>query len=155
MSLPLPDGTVVILKAPDVAPSSVVEVWVERFDPALGEDFGWRREPDAVVVPEVKTVKRRPAGQSLSAKQRARAQKLLRQGTFDVLLKENLLGKLVITPTLWEGTVTLPEAPGGNIRYRLAIAEYEEYLVDDPRPYDPVPTAKDRRLVFIEYLELS
>jgi hypothetical protein len=155
MSLPLPDGTVVTLKAPDVAPSSVVEVWVERFDPALGEDFGWRRVPDVVVVQEAKTAKTRPAGQSLSAKQRARAQKLFRQGTFDVLLKEDLLGRLVITPTLWEGTVTLPQAPGGNIRYRLAIAEYEEYLVDDPRPYDPVPTAKDRRLVFIEYLELS
>jgi hypothetical protein len=41
------------------------------------------------------------------------------------------------------------------VRYRLAIAEYEEYLVDDDRPYDSVPTKKDRRLVFIEYVELT
>jgi len=48
-SLSLPDGTILDLHAPNVAPSSVVEVWVERFDSAPGEDFGWRREPDAIV----------------------------------------------------------------------------------------------------------
>ena len=38
---------------------------------------------------------------------------------------------------------------GGFNRYRLVIAEYEEYIVDDQRPYDKVPTMKDRRLVFV------
>ena len=51
--------------------------------------------------------------------------------------------------------MTLPEVPGGTARYRLAIAEYEEYLVDDAMPYDRIPTKKDRRLVFIEYVELG
>jgi hypothetical protein len=40
-------------------------------------------------------------------------------------------------------------------RHRLVIAEYEEYLVDDDRPYDPVPTKKDRRLVYVEHVELK
>jgi hypothetical protein len=51
--------------------------------------------------------------------------------------------------------VHLPEAPGASARYRLVIAEYEEYLADDSRPYDRVPTAKGRRLVFVEHVELT
>ena len=157
MSVKLPDGTVVTLEAPGVARSSVIEVWVERFDPALGRDFGWQREPDAVVQRDLTPLKKRPAvaKKATLAKQRARAKELLRRREFDVLIRENLIDKIFITPMLWEGTVTLPQAPGGETRYRLAIAEYEEYLVDDPRPYDPVPTKKDRRLVFLEYVDLG
>jgi hypothetical protein len=66
-----------------------------------------------------------------------------------------LIGKVFITPPLWKGSVTLPQAPGGRTRYRLAIAEFEEYLVDDADPYDQMFTKKDRRLVFIEHVELS
>ena len=66
-----------------------------------------------------------------------------------------LVGHVLVTPTLWQGTVTLPPAPVDAPRYRLVIAEYEEYLVDDATPYDPIPTKKDRRLVFIEYVELD
>jgi len=51
--------------------------------------------------------------------------------------------------------VTLPEPPSGGRRYRLVIAEYEEYLVDGLFPYGRVPTAKDRRLVFVEHVELT
>lgn len=49
----------------------------------------------------------------------------------------------------------LPQAPSPETRFRLVIAEYEEYLVDDERPYDPLVTKKDRRLVFVEHVELS
>ena len=42
-------GTVVSLVPAAVSPSSVVDVWVERLNPAHGEDFGWARDPDAVV----------------------------------------------------------------------------------------------------------
>jgi hypothetical protein len=150
MSLRLLDGSVVTLEPAKVAASSVVEVWVERFDPALGEDFGWQREPDAVVARDVKQ-KKKP---SPAAKLRKKALQLFRQRKVDVLLEQNLV-RFLITPTLWEGSVTLPQPPGGQVRYRLAIAECEEYLVDDDRPYDPVPTKKDRRLVFIEYVELG
>jgi len=55
---------------------------------------------------------------------------------------------------IWDGDVTLPAAPGPHDRYRLVIGEYEEYVVDDDRPYDRVPTKKDRRLVFVEHVEL-
>ena len=51
--------------------------------------------------------------------------------------------------------MTLPQAIDGTVRYRLAIAECEEYLVDDAMPYDRIPTKKDRRLVFVEYVELG
>jgi hypothetical protein len=54
---------------------------------------------------------------------------------------------------LWEGTVTLP--PNAQDRYRLVVAEYEEYLIDDATPYNPTPSAKGRRLVFVEHVPLS
>jgi hypothetical protein len=73
------------------------------------------------------------------------------------LLKTKLLDRVFVTPTLWSGTVRLPsEESADQTRYRLAIAEYGEYLVDDePIRYDRIPTSKDRRLVFIEHVELS
>ena len=84
-----------------------------------------------------------------------RVVKLQRERKYDVLLRENLAEKLFYVIPLWSGEVTLPEEPGGDTRYRLVIAEYEEYLVDDDRPYDAVPEAKDRRLVFVEHVELE
>lgn len=157
MNVQLPDGTILDLHAPQVAASSVVEVWVERLDPALGEDFGWRREPDAIVqrgLTEALPLPLQPAKATI-AKARARASDLLQHREFEALIDEGLIHHIFITPRLWQGTVTLPKAPSGAIRYRLAIAEYEEYLVDDASPYDRIPTRKGRRLVFIEYVELT
>ena len=56
-------------------------------------------------------------------------------------------------PSLWQGTVTPPA--GLDARLRLVVAEYEEYLVDDETPYDRVPEKKDRRLVYVEHIELG
>jgi hypothetical protein len=156
-SLRLLDGTILDLHAPSVAPSSVVEVWVERFDPALGEDFGWRREPDASVQQggsQPHLGAHAPTEATL-ANARLRAADLLRHREFGALIDEGLVGHIFVTPTLWDGVVTLPQPPGGTARYRLVIAEYEEYLVDDAMPYDRIPTKKDQRLVFIEYVELG
>lgn len=133
----------------DVARSSVVEIRVERLEPALGEDFGWRPEPHAIVQQGLAQTRPRPLGLL-----KARAADLLRHREFTALIDEDLVGHLLVTPTLWQGTVTLPESAEGT-RYRLAIAEYEEYLVDDETPYDPPPTRKDRRLVFVEHVELD
>ena len=36
-------GTVTELTPAAVSPTSVIEAWVERLDPAKGEDFGWER----------------------------------------------------------------------------------------------------------------
>ncbi len=155
-SVKLPDGTILDVHAPTVASSSVVEVWVERLNPALGEDFGWQREPNASVLPDAPLPKKKtPVGDKKQlARQRILAKQLLRQRNFDALIAENLIDRLFITPTLWAGTVTLPSHEE-DTRYRLAIAEYEEYLVDDTQPYDAIPTRKDRRLVFIEYVDLN
>ena len=62
---------------------------------------------------------------------------------------------IFVTPTLWEGTVTLPQSAREAARDRLEIAAYEEYLVDDAMPYDRIPTKKDRRMVFVEHVELG
>jgi hypothetical protein len=158
MSVKLIDGTFINLQAPPVAPSTAIDVWVERFDPAWGEDFGWRREPDAIVQRGVQLLGRVAsiAGKKVSlATQRARAKHLVQEREFEAVVKEGLIDKVFITPPMWDGSVTLPQKPGGATRYRLVIAEYEEYLVDDATPYDKIPTKKDRRLVFIEYVELD
>jgi hypothetical protein len=149
MSRVVPDGSTITLKAPEVAPSSVVEVSVERNDPALGEDFGWRRDPDVVVHRDTTPIRR-----SAEARSAARA-KELRPRSLGQQLQAGLPGPILLVPPLWEGSVTLPPPPGSGTRYRLAIAEYEEYLIDDATPYDAIPTLKDRRLVFIEYVELT
>jgi hypothetical protein len=154
-SLRLIDGTVLDLHAPEVASSSVVEVWVERFDPTLGEDFGWTRETSAVVQ---KSHEFQPhqiphsAASATLAHARVRANDLLKHREFEALIEEGLIGHVFVTPTLWDGAVTLPDSPA---RYRLVIAEYEEYLVDDAMPYDRIPTKKDRRIVFVEHVELG
>jgi hypothetical protein len=149
-SVKLPGGGVLNVHAPAVASSSVIEIWAERFDPALGADFGWIREPNAAVT---RDANRRT--KAVPSAQRARALKLVKERRHDLLLKEGLIGSILVTPTLWQGSLTLPQAPGGGTRYRIAIAEYEEYLIDDETPYDRIPTKKDRRLVFIEYVELT
>ena len=146
---------------PDVAASSVVEVWVERFDPALGEDFGWKRERDAIVQKGVTMPPWQPTHVRKAAitRQRVRAKELYREREFAALIDERLIDKIFVTPTLWDGSVTLPEAPAQGTRYRLAIAEYEEYLVDNPgdpeKAYDLFLKTKGRRLVFIEHVELA
>jgi hypothetical protein len=148
------DGTIVNVQAPSVAPSSVVEVWVEHFDPAWGEDFGWRRERGAIVRQGAPALHALSPARASVPNARNRAVDLLQHREFEALVDESLVGQIVIAPTLWDGTVTLPPARAG-VRFRLAITEYEEYLVDDAMPYDQIPTKKDGRIVFVEYVELG
>jgi hypothetical protein len=155
MSLRQLDGTVIEVRAPDVASSSVLEVWVERLNVALGEDFGWQREAGAVVRRATRGSSSVPSAEVSRVQALARGTDLLHYREFTALVDEGLLEYVFVTPRLWEGTVRLPDAPGEGARYRLAIAEYEEYLVDDATPYDRIPTSKGRRLVFVEYLELD
>jgi len=154
MSLRLPDGSVVSLVPAVVSPSTVVEVWVERLNPAQGEDFGWVREPDAVVRSDAPTRTRRASAKTI-ARERARARRLLQNREFEELARADLVGRIRLIPTLWEGTVALPEPRSPKTRYRLVVAEYEEHLVDDAMPYDRIPTEKDRRMVFVEHVELA
>jgi hypothetical protein len=155
-SLRLLDGTILDRHAPEVAATSIFEVWVERLDPAMGEDFGWHRDPDALVQKADSRLHAVPASaaSATAAKARVRADDLLKHREFEAMIDEGLLGHVFVTPTLWNGTVTLPQSPGETARYRLVIAEFEEYLVDDAMPYDRIPTKKDRRMVFVEHVEL-
>jgi hypothetical protein len=147
---------------PKVAASSVVEVWVERFEPTLGEDFGWLRETQAIVQSDAQARTQGTTNvlvnERLTSRDRARAKELLKAREFEALIDEGLISQIFVSPTLWEGSVTLPAPTAAATRYRLAIAEYEEYLVDPPGnpeyAYDLYRKAKDRRMVFIEYVEM-
>lgn len=156
-----PGGIPIVVRPPDVAASSVVEVWVEYFDPALGEDFGWKRETGAFITNRLAAEPPDDPRLTTAASIRrasTRANELLIHREFEALVDENLVTQVFATPTLWKGSVRLPNIPinGTARRFRLAIAEYEEYIVDDADDaYDPFIKTKGRRLVFIEHVELE
>ena len=147
-----------------VAKGSVIEVWVEKLDSRLGEDFGWQRTTDAAVTPQQPendgfASPSEPVAQTIfigsrPVADRQKAQELLAARDVESLTRDRLIDVVRSWQRLWGGNVVLPAPPNECNRYRLVIAEYEEYLVDDDRPYDRVPTRKDRRLVFVEHIEL-
>lgn len=153
----------VVFGEANISPTSVVEVWVECLDSSLGEDFGWKRETEAIVRDDLADTNADPTLMNFTvAQRRARAKELMIHREFEAVVEEGLIDQVFISPTLWKGSVTLPVTPASGIqkRYRLAVAEYEEYLVDDDGDdrggdaYDRFLMSKDRRLVFIEYVEL-
>jgi hypothetical protein len=150
MSVINPVGTPETLVPADPSGTPVFDVWLERLDESLGEDFGWQRVAEGVSVTPSRLGPRRIA----TAAQRARGLQLVAERRFDLAVKENLVDLVLSITPAWEGDVQLPILDPSR-RYRLVIVEYEEYLADDSRPYDPVPTRKDRRIVFVEHIELS
>lgn len=130
-------GLVEMVAPAQVSERSVVEVWLERLDPQWGEDFGWQRVSDALVTTRSPAPATPPlvhlSGPSLG-------------------VKNALTAGISLWRTLWEGDVALPVDDGA--RYRVVIAEQEEYVVDDSRPYDKTPTRKGRRTVFVEKVEV-
>lgn len=137
-----------------VSPHPVVEVTLEQLDPAMGDDFGWRRIAGGEAAgPD--------AARGLSPEQAVRAGGLLGARQFDTVLRDGLAERIALAPPLWEGTVTLPEAHDGT-RLRVAVAEYEEYPIDgEAEPDDRLDhhsatrTRTGRRLVFVEYIEVD
>jgi hypothetical protein len=183
VSLPVPGTTRTERRTVSgIAKGNIVEVTVERLEVerGLGPDFGWQRVAEATITEGIpdEPVRRPPVSRTPrpSASRRgapavlteterlARAKSLLAAADHVTLVKEALLDQVVAFAPMWEGTVLLPEAPSDTRRYRLVIAEYEEYLVDDvargpseeefPEPYARPPVAKNRRLVFVEHVEL-
>jgi hypothetical protein len=146
-------GVVTIITPSGISPRNIVEAWLERLDPDLGEDLGWSRVPTTVALDGSGASQTLVA--PLSQRARKRAETLLTQRNFTVVVSEGLLERVLQLQPLWSGTVTLGENPVAGRRYRLVIAEYEEYLVDDSTPYVPPDTAKGRRLVFVEHVELG
>ncbi len=155
-------------ESPSISPSGVIEVWVERLEPELGEDFGWRRETGAVVQPKAsiagavagglaeQAFERTSAlaGRFVPADRLSQGLELYRDRRYAELASERLVEEIFPFLFLWRGEVTLPAGARDGERYRLVIAEYEEYLVDDRESDDPSATQKGRRLVFVEHVEL-
>ncbi|MFO1498978.1 MAG: hypothetical protein U1G07_11400 [Verrucomicrobiota bacterium] len=96
-----------------------------------------------------------PFARPAAASTRLQAADLVAKRRFDAVARERMIDLVRALQTLWEGDVILPSVPSSSDRFRLVIAEYEEYLVDDSRPFDKVPTRSDRRLVFVEHVELT
>lgn len=136
-----------------VSSKSVVEVWVERLDPARGEDFGWLRVGNATVV-EDGTGTRRATLSFVTADRIGRVVQLQAQRNYVTLAREKLADAVFLVQPLWSGTVTLPTNTDLSQRHRLVVAEYEEYLVDPDNIWEPLAT-KGRRLVFVEHVELD
>lgn len=135
----------------EVAQKSSVEIWVERLNEARGEDFGWERVAGATATPSSPDLFKIPFRASPKV---TRALELQSARKFTAIAQEGLIDQIYVVKPLWDGTVQFSGGPGGQ-RHRLVIAEYEEHLVDDRHPYDPVPEQKGRRLVFVEHVELD
>jgi hypothetical protein len=151
MSIPNPvTGTAETLVPAKPSGTPVFQLWVERLNETLGEDFGWERIAGGSVTPTRGLIRRR----FVTAAQRTRARQLVKQRQFEQVVSEGLVDAVVTVAPIWQGEIVLPAFEPSR-RYRLVIVEYEEYLVDDTRPYDPVPTKKDRRVVYVEHVELT
>ncbi len=144
-----------------ISPRNIIELWIERLSPALGEDLGWNRVSTSVVAesgsgsPFVPVRPVRPGMmRRATPREVTRANELVAGRRFDVLLNEHLLELVLAMEPLWSGMVTLTDGPVEGQRYRLVIAEYEEYLADDATPYQSPTSGKARRLVFVEHVEL-
>lgn len=138
-----------------VASSSVVEVWVEKLDPSLGEEFGWKLDPEARVV-SATPAPLRLAQTPFNATFEEQRVKLSAQRKFTELAQSIAqLEPIRLWPQLWNGSITLPPNQAAGSRYRLAVTEFEEYIVDDATPYNKTPSAKNRRIVFLQYVPLT
>ncbi len=166
MSIPSPIGGAPRIVTPSgISPTNVIELWLERLEPDLGEDLGWVRVPTTVSLgtgvlpPTLPTLPGRPRPiiieKPVTDREIKRADSLLAKRDFRAVLSEGLLERVAQLTPLWSGTVTLSENRMPGRRYRLVIAEYEEYIVDDATPYERPDTAKERRLVFVEHVELA
>ena len=138
-----------------VSSHSVVEVVVEQLDPSLGEDFGWRAvargEPALQDEPRSSPPDARAfEAARLSPESVLTARQKVAARDFESLLKDGLAERLFVAPTLWDGRINLPRA-GTGVKLRIVVAEYEEYAVDDAGPR----TGTERRLVFVEHVELA
>jgi len=156
-----------------ISAKNVIEVWVEQLNAAQGEDFGWYRvaadtsgwgpatevtTADAGVrLASSTTVKATTTTTSTASRLTVEKATVAEKGP--VLAGENA----TVVPTnpsaewaaLWSGAIDLPSAPSATKRFRLVVAEYEEYLADGPNPYGNRPEMKTRRLVFVEHVELT
>lgn len=148
-------GKIVVHVPADISKQNVIEVWVEKLTASQGEDFGWQRVATGVESTMTETLAKGGDVVVRSADRVKRATELMSARKFDAVVSESLLDAAMELPTLWSGSVTLPAASPGGTRYRLVVAEYEEYLADGPDIYAKSLDQKGRRLVFVEHVELT
>ena len=163
-------GKAYIEQTVSIAETTVIEVWVERLDPDKGEDFGWTRVYDATL--QLATAQAATTTTSASKTKNVRsaaAKKATTKATSKLSTQrapvQRVPGGVLVeelqwfrTP-MWEGSVRLPSSNIIGAKYRIVVAEYEEYLTDDaPTPafpdadYNDIAASKGRRLVFVEHL---
>ncbi len=159
------------------AQQPVIEVSVERLDETLGVDFGWSALPGTQVKKSPGTVRpQRGASTTMrggAATRRgsaaaatsgsasatsglaARAKTLLAARDYISILANPDLVALLRPPTIWEGTVTLPEGIAVGTRLRIVIREYERHRVDTDHISVPEGAPDPRlRLVYAEVLSI-
>lgn len=141
----------------ELAKSTIVEVWLEKLNAAQGEDFGWHKISDGVQSPYT-TSTNTTGTQTKPVKQQAKP--IGRQTTpvgtaFEPVSADSNLEAHFEWPNLWSGSVQLPTAPSASARYRVVVAEYEQYLTDGADPYETRFGAAGRRLVYVEHVELK
>lgn len=163
------NGNLAQLVPTGIAKTNVVEVWVERLDARHGEDFGWSKVADGTVGSPAgpRPTRPQPAGRPPMQTEEektvvvhnrsgeARARVLLEKRDYEAVVAENLVDATMAWPVIWDGNVTLPDTPSAAARFRLVVAEYEEYLTDEADPYDSTLSSKGRRLVYVEHTELT
>jgi hypothetical protein len=141
---------------PPVAPTSVTEVWLERLDPVLGEDFGWQKIASGVPRSAARGTQRAGFLPALTPEESVRANHLLVTRNFRAALAEGFVDKLALRPPLWDGRVEVPEGEVAEGRLRLVVAEHEEYPTDGGPEGDGTTTTRTgRRLVFLEHVPLQ
>ncbi|MBL9058859.1 MAG: hypothetical protein JNK88_02390, partial [Mangrovicoccus sp.] len=144
-----------------VSPAPVVEVWLERLEPALGRDFGWVRIGEGVPAGAAAAggpfalALERLAPERLAPERLDLARELVAGRRFAEALAAGIGAEhLWLRPPLWDGRIDLPEPDGAELR--LVIAEYEEYAIDGPAPrHSMTSTRTGRRLVFVEHVPLA
>jgi hypothetical protein len=134
----------------------VIEVWVEKLNPALGEDLGWEKDEEAQVLEAARATgarKARSKDTKKLEKDRELARALKKRGDIQTLQKQDLMDLAFAAPTLWKGKVDVNLKDGQQ--RRLVVAEYEQYLVDDDYPYDGFVSKRGQRMVFVEHVALT
>lgn len=138
----------------DIAKTNVIEVWLEQLAPNFGEDFGWRRVAEGEPALQMAMLTTTQTATTALRMRKDRARKLVQEHDYQRVVSESLLELTTEWPQLWSGSVVLPREPVGT-RFRVVVAEYEEYLADSANAYDGKLEKKGRRLVFVEHVEVS
>ncbi len=137
-----------------VARQTVIEVTLEKMNETIGTDLGWQKVADIRPTRDrgtlslvTETGRRKPTATAIK-RAKVDGERLVAKGDFKAVLRDPVIFDVIRPPSIWQGSITLPDRPATKNRYRLLIAEYEEHLTDS-RGRD-----SRRRPVFVEVVNL-